>query len=198
MQRRQVLALLATTAGGFAGCFGNGTADADPDSDRTTATPPPSPSSTPSPTPPVSTGDLAGSFDPSGTAAYVPVGSREGVEDAFGPHDVRIWNAGGDQRTVRVRVRDTLAGTPAHEAAHTIPADEALQVDLREPSRYVVELWGPTIVTTTLRVPCRLFDCNESSTLVAVRSTGDVDSSVLSTMAGCSGGQPPKCDAADD
>lgn len=178
MNRRRVLAALGATAGSLAGCVADG-AD-DPDADGRTPTPP----ATPRGTPPVNSGGL-GEFDPASTYEQVDVGSRERVDDRFGPHDVRVWNAVDIERTLHLRVVDRQAEATTYRAAHEVPADAAVDLTLLEPAPYLLQVWAAGgRPRTVLRVPCSVFDCNASATSVAVH--GDrTESSVVSTLAGC-------------
>lgn len=178
MNRRTILAALGASAGSLAGCVASG--DDDPGIGASTPTPP----ATPDGTPPANSGGLD-DFDPASTHAQVDVGSRDGVDDRFKPHDVSVWNAGGEERTLHVRVVDRRAGTTAYRDAHEVPADAALDLSLLEPSRYLLQVWEPAGgPETTLRVDCALFDCNGSVTRVALFEDR-TRSSVVSTMAGC-------------
>lgn len=186
MNRRRVLAAIGASTLSLAGCLAGGPTD--PASDAASSTPTDSPTepppATPSGTPPVNTGGR-GEFDPADTYEYVLVGSRAGVNEDFLPHELNIWNATPGQRLVNLRILDRVANGTVHRAAYTIPADEALEVRLLEPSRYVVQLWGPAIETETLRVPCSLFDCNNSATGISIYDDGHIGSSVASTLVGC-------------
>jgi hypothetical protein len=54
------------------------------------------------------------------------------------------------------------------------------------PSKYYVQLWGPAIDSPeTLLVPCRRFDCNESSTDIGIFESGEVRSAVFGTAVAC-------------
>lgn len=181
MNRRTLLAFVSGATSGVAGCLATGGSETPPE--PASSTPP----ATPRSTPPLNTGSH-GSFDPDGTYKYVVVGSRTGVNDDFRPHDLHIWNLTPGQRVVNLRILDRLANTTAHRAAYTIPADKGLEVTLLTPSKYYVQLWGPTIdIPETLLVPCYLFDCNESSTGISIHDHGHIHSSVVSTLAGCPG-----------
>lgn len=178
MNRREVLGLVGGVSCGFAGCLATGAGESAADSTSTT------PPATPSGTPPVNARGLD-EFDPTDTYKQVEVGSRAGVNEGYRPHDLHIWNAAPDQRVVNLRILDRVANETIHQAAYTVPADDALAVMLLEPSRYFVQLWGPAIATETLLVPCDLFDCNSSVTKIGVFENGHIRSLVRSTLAAC-------------
>lgn len=178
MKRRKVLGAVGGFTGGLAGCLANEVNDQPSNS---TATPP----RTPLETPPANSGGLS-EFDPEDTYEDVDVGTRDGVAEEFGPHDLLVWNALERETQVSVRVLDRVAETTAHRDEYEIPADQALGATLLSPSRYFVQLWGAAIESPeTLLVPCSLFDCNSSVTRIAVFEGGDVRSSVSSTLLGC-------------
>lgn len=194
MDRRTFLALVSGVTSGVAGCHATGGSERS--SDSATSTPP----GTPRSTPPMDTGgldtfELADIYEHvemgSRTGVdgdideHVEVGSRIGVVDAFRPHDLHIWNTTPDHRVINLRILDRLANTTVHRAAYTIPADKGIEVTLLEPARYFVQLWGPVIATETLRVPCSLFDCNESVTGIRIPDDGHLRPTVTSTLAGC-------------
>lgn len=192
--RREILqTLTAAVPVGIAGCaFGGAFPSTDRSTTSPTATPAPTstPPATPESTPPVNTGGI-GVFDPSSIHNWIEIGSREGVKEEFKPHDIRIWNTLSSERTVFVRILDRLAKTTVHRAEYTIPADEGVRITLLTPSKYYVQLWGPAInPPETLLVPCRHFDCNESSIDIGFFESGEVRSAVFSTLVAC---QHPEC-----
>ena len=133
---------------------------------------------------PVDTGDLE-EFDPDRTAETVDVGSRAGVDGAYGPHDVTVWNAAGVP-AVDVRITDASDESTVHRETYEIPSDAALSVSLLEPSNYHVEVRVPAADTRhVLAVPCQFFDCNSSVTRIGIFDGGRMGSSVLSTTAAC-------------
>lgn len=124
-------------------------------------------------------------FDPAGTYEEVDVGSREGVDDAYRPHDVRVWNAGAVP-AIELRIVDATGEAVVHDATHEIPEDDELTISLLKPSVYLVELRIPTAGTRqTVRVPCTLFDCNGSATQIGVLEDGRIEGRVVTTLAGC-------------
>ena len=133
---------------------------------------------------PVNTGDLE-EFDPERTYKEVAVGDRDGVDDSYRPHDVAIWNEAAESE-VGLRIVDSTEESVVHHETYQIPADTTLSVSLLEPSEYRIEVRVPATETQhTLRVPCRFFDCNVSSTRIGVFEEGQMRSSVLSTTMAC-------------
>lgn len=134
---------------------------------------------------PVSVGEIH-NFDAEGTFESIEIGSREGVDAAFEPHLVSIWN-NGDVPEIELRVIDYGPTAIVHENVHAIPDDTILDVTLLEPSLYLVEVTVPALgAETTLRVDCRLFDCNNSATTIEVRANGALPSRMGTTSIGCS------------
>lgn len=134
---------------------------------------------------PVSVGEIR-DFDAEGTLETIEIGSREGVDAAFEPHDVSIWN-NGDVPAIELRVIDYDPTAVVHENAHEIPDGTTLDVTLLEPSLYLIEVTVPALgAKTTLRVDCRLFDCNQSVTTVELRANGALPSRMVTTQIGCS------------
>ncbi|QLH81711.1 hypothetical protein [Halosimplex pelagicum] len=137
---------------------------------------------------PMGTGDLD-AFDPTETYRTVEVGSREGVPEAFRPHDVAVWNAASHDETV-VDIHDYATETRPLDRSFAIPDDAAVRVSLLEPSPYLVTVGVPDAgAEQTLKVPCRFFDCNSSATQVGLFD-GEIRSTVWSTLAGC---RSPTC-----
>lgn len=179
MNRRTVLAALGATAGSLSGCVAHG------DDEQADGTGTPTAPDTPRGTPPANSGGLD-EFDPAFTYEHVDVGNRTGVDDRYGPHDVRVWNATAERHVINLRVVDRLAETTTYRDGHVVPADAALEASLLEPSRYLVQAWAPALdVHETVRVSCSLFDCNASVTSIGVFENGRTGSSVSSTLAGC-------------
>lgn len=124
-------------------------------------------------------------FDPARTYKSVNIGRRTGVNDAYGPHEVAIWNADGEPE-ITVLVADMITESVALYEQYGIPEDAALSISLREPSNYFVDVGVPSTDTHhRLRVPCGFFDCNDSRTQIGVLGSKDVRSFVTSTMAQC-------------
>lgn len=181
MNRRSVLAGVGSSLGlPSAGCLSGRLGANAGKRDGETDTPLPE---TPSQYP-TATGDLA-EFDPSETDQKVDVGSRDGVDEAYQPHDVSIWNEAGYGETV-VEVADYGSNTKPLERTFEISADTALRVSLLEPSVYLVAVGLPSTGSElTLRVPCFVFDCNASSTQFGLFADGAIRSTMGSTLAGC-------------
>lgn len=188
--RREVLqSITAAVPVGLAGCMAGGASQTTDPSPSTSPTAFPAPTSTPSVTPKTTPPENSGGldeFNPSNTHKRIEIGSRDGVKDEFKPHDLRIWNALGSEETIFVRILDRLAETTVHRAEYSIPTDEAVRITLLTPSTYYIQLWGPSIDSPeTLLVPCERFDCNESETQIGVFESGEVRSTVLTSLAGC-------------
>lgn len=133
---------------------------------------------------PVNMGDLA-EFDPERTYKEITVRSRDGVAESYRPHDVAIWNEAAEPE-VGLRITESAGGSVVHHETYEIPADTTLSVSLLEPSEYRIEVRVPAAGTRhTLRVPCRFFDCNVSSTQIGVFEDGQMRSSVISTTMEC-------------
>jgi hypothetical protein len=133
---------------------------------------------------PTATGDLE-RFAPTETFGKVNVGSREGVDEAYQPHDVSIWNEAGYAETV-VEVADYRSNSKPLERTFEVPTDTALGVSLLEPSLYLVTVSLPSAGSElTLRIPCFAFDCNASSTQFGLFADGAIRSTTGSTLAGC-------------
>ncbi|WP_226041594.1 hypothetical protein [Natrinema sp. DC36] len=133
---------------------------------------------------PVNTGGLA-EFDPESTYEEVDLGSREGVDDSYRPHDVEIWNEAAEPEVI-LRIIDSGEALVVHHETYEIPADTSLSISFLEPAEYLIETRVPaTEAQHTLRVPRRFFDCNASVTRIGILEDGQMRSSVLSTTAAC-------------
>lgn len=133
---------------------------------------------------PFTTADLE-AFDPAGTYRDVSIGSRTGVDDAYGPHEVRIWND-APVPSVELRITDVRAERVVHQRTYEIPAEEELRLSLLEPAVYIIQLQIPSDgIEQALRVPCLFFDCNESATRIGVTEGGEIRSTVVQTRMGC-------------
>jgi len=186
VNRRSVLAGVGSSLGlSSAGCLsGRLGANAGGSARETSTALPETPSKYPT-----ATDDLE-EFTPSQTDQKVDVGSREGVDEAYQPHDVSIWNEAGYGETV-VEIADYGSNTKPLERTFEIPADTALRVSLLEPSVYLVTVGLPSPGNElTLRVPCFVFDCNASSTQFGLFADGAIRSTMGSTLAGC---PSPEC-----
>lgn len=132
---------------------------------------------------PVNSGGLD-EYPPEETHREVDVGSRDGVDDRYGPHGVLLWTDAADLE-IDLRVVDAAESSVVYRERHALPADAVLSVRLLEPSLYLVEVRvSGTETRHTVRVPCSFFDCNSSSTRIGI-DPDRVRSSVFTTLAGC-------------
>lgn len=129
-------------------------------------------------------------YDPSETAAQRVVGNESATAgENVRPHVVSIWNAAPEERTLAVHVYDDRAGRTRMQDAIDLPADTDLQITLAEPGAYEIEISTTgTNTTETVTVGPEYFDCNASSTNVAVWPTGSVDYRTMTTLALCTDG----------
>lgn len=99
---------------------------------------------------------------------HVDVGERVGEVN---PYSLEIWNDAAAERTVAVRVVDLTAGETPYEASVALPANGSLEISLRTPHDYRVEVDLPAASRhRTVQVTEREFDtCNEYRTQVALR-----------------------------
>lgn len=196
--RREVLQTITATAPvGLAGCLYGGASaptDSSPGTDQAATGEPTStssPTTTPPPTPETTPPEqIGGGVDAEDKPTYkrVQVGSREGVNDDFNPHDIFVWNSRDGEKSVAVRILDRIAESTVHRAEYTIPAGEDVKIRLLTPSKYYVQLWGPAVNSPqTLLVPCERFDCNYSSTIIGIFEGGEVRATILTTLAACPG-----------
>lgn len=133
---------------------------------------------------PVDTGDL-GELDPENTSKQVDVGSRAEVDDAYRPHDVRIWNEANEPEIV-LRIIEYPVKSVVHHETYEIPGDTELAVSLLEPSEYLIEARVPgTEKQQTLRVPCDFFDCNASTIHISISDDGQIQSVASSQLVAC-------------
>lgn len=199
MKRRTILANVAgVAAAGAAGCLASGSPGGGGDDDGTTTsdddpgTTPDDPTTTPGDDPTTTPGD--GPPDPAdwNPSSRSPVetatlGSREGVPfpDNNRPHSVWVWNAARQDRTITLSVR--AGGTTVDEREYEVPADGWVSVTLDEPATYDLVLAVDGERAGSVAVDQGNFDCNDSTTKVAVGPDGSVDSVVESTMVACAG-----------
>jgi len=137
---------------------------------------------------PVSEGDLSlPEFEPGEKYIEFDIQSREGIDDAFGPHGVSVWNATVES-AVSLGIIDVLDTSVHHHESYKIPHNQEIFVSLLNPSKYILNIRVPDRETEqTLLVPCGFFDCNESSTLIGIFDGGQIESTVRSTRAACPG-----------
>lgn len=115
----------------------------------------------------------------------IDLGSRDGVDDAYGPHSVLVVNEAGVDE-VDFGVIDVVENVIIHHETYAIPEGEKLVATLLEPSKYVLNVYVPEWEGKhSLRVPCSFFDCNGSSTRIGIFADGRINSSGLSTLIGC-------------
>lgn len=162
MQRRDLLTAAGLAIGTTAGCIDPG-GPGDP-------TP-----STPTETP---------AFDPAGQFETVRIGDRTGE---IIPHQVGIWNAADDARSIQVTVVDAAAGETRYEQTHEFPADQALNIELRAPTRYRLTIRVPEeALERSFTVAQSFFDtCNDSYSHVSVRRSGRITVRTLTTELAC-------------
>ena len=192
MNRRTVLAGVGSAlAASSAGCLVDGEPSANASNDgpsettEETDTPDESGTSEAFSEYPIDT-DGFRAFDPDRTAETIDVGSRSGVASSYGPHHVDIWNAAGVP-AVDVRITDATDESVVYRETNEIPDDAALSISLLDPSPYRLEIRLPaTGSRQTLRIPCRFFDCNYSTTRIGLFENGEIAASVLATTAACS------------
>lgn len=115
----------------------------------------------------------------------VEIGSRDGVPDHHHPHHLLIIDD-ADGSTVEVGIYDALADEIVYEASHELPEDGARRLAILEPSKYIFKVRVPDLeAEETLQVPCSFFDCNHSQTYVVLHESGEIHSSVVSTLVAC-------------
>lgn len=167
MHRRALLATLGAGISAFSGCSGrSGSSSTQPQSTTGSAA-----SSTDKP-----------AFDPNGRAETIRVGTNPGE---IIPHGVVVWNARESSTRVNIRIFDAAAGETRHEKTHELPADIAIAITLRAPSRYQISLRVSELdVQRTISVSERLFDtCNDSYTHVSIRETGLTERTMMTELA---------------
>jgi hypothetical protein len=134
-------------------------------------------------------GDQAGT--PTETPAYDPDGAfrTERIGDRTGeiiPHQVGIWNAVDDARSIAVTVVDETAGATRLDRTDEVPGDTALAIELRAPARYRLTVRVPAAtLERAFDVPRSPFDtCNDSISNVSVH-TDRITVRTLSTELAC-------------
>lgn len=162
MRRRDLLVAAGVTLGSSAGCIG------------------PPGANEPSPASPTDTP----AFDPDRRFETVRIGDRTGE---IIPHQVGIWNADVEPRSIQVTVFDESAGASRHKQTHEFPADSALNVELRAPARYRLTIRLPDDeLERSFSVDRSYFDtCNDSYSHVSVRQSGRITVRTLSTELAC-------------
>lgn len=162
MRRRELLSAAGLAIGAVAGCLASPNSE-DPTPTTQTETP---------------------AFDPDGRFDSVVIGDRTGE---IIPHQVGIWNAADEARSIQVAVVDAAAGETRYEQTLELPADSALNVELRTPSRYRLTIRVPDeALERSFTVDRSFFDtCNDSFSHVSVRPSGRISVRTLSTELAC-------------
>lgn len=162
MRRRELLTAAGLAIGAVAGCL--------------------APQNSSDPTPSTQTETPA--FDPDGRFESVVIGERTGE---IIPHQVGIWNAADEVRSIQVAVVDAAAGETHYEQTLEFPADRALNVELRTPTRYRLTIRVPDeALERSFTVARSFFDtCNDSYSHVSVRRSGRITVRTLTTELAC-------------
>lgn len=180
MNRRKLLAAVGAGATGMAGFFGEGATGTGQETTTTQTTT-------------ATAGEGFTGIDSSAERPFatISVGSRAGVENPDNnlPHAVRVWNDSDESRTIGVRlVRGDAAtdGEPVVDRRVEFPADGYLAIRLLEPASYRLSVQpGGGGEAETIEIPRSQFDCNDSTTEVAVTADGQVKSETVTTEAEC-------------
>ena len=161
MRRRGLLSTAGLAIGAVAGCLAPRNSD-EPTSTRT---------ETPA-------------FDPEGRFDSVRIGDPEGE---IIPHQVGIWNAAEEARSITVAVMDATAGETRYEQTLEFPGDMALNVELRTPTRYRLTIEVPNeALERSFTVASSYSDtCNDSYSQVSVRRSGRITVRTLTTDLAC-------------
>lgn len=126
-------------------------------------------------------------FDPASEDPFesVTLGSREGLDFAtmVRPKALAVWNDADAERSLDVAV--TRNGESTLDRTVAFPADEWFSVRLAEPADWSVEVALDGDVVWSRSFPPSAFDCNGTTTHVAVGPDGTVETSTLSTALGC-------------
>lgn len=112
----------------------------------------------------------------SGTYETHEIGDRSGVDDAYEPYPIVVWNAAGVPE-VELILWDVIDEVDAYSETHEIPEDEDLELVLLEPSKYLVRVRVPDTETQhTVRVPCGFFDCYSIPTTIGILAADEIES----------------------
>lgn len=162
MRRRTILSVAGASLLPIAGCLGPDAPSADGPA-TSTETP---------------------AYDPDGAFRTERIGDRTGE---IIPHQVGIWNAAPDSRSIAVTVVDETAGATRLDRTYEVPGDTALAIELRAPARYRLTVRVPAAgLERSFDVPRSLFDtCNDSVSNVSVRRTDRITVRTLSTELAC-------------
>lgn len=188
MNRRTALTILPTAATTLltAGCVVPGRL-----ADRATPTTGPTPTRTDGRTTPTNAGSRTGTptstqrrieFDPERVATEVTLGDRtEGVE-GLRPHSIRVWNDTPAERMVGMELRRSAETVLDEEYA--VPADASVAVVLKDPAVYTAALRSGD-AEATIDIGEKWFDCNNSSTEVALSADPSFRWQFVTTFAEC-------------
>lgn len=164
--RRSVLQSLAVgLAAALSACVAPSAGGDDSPTDRTSTPTAPTPTDAPT------------------AVKHVEIGERTGDVN---PYSVEVWNAADRERTVAVRVVDMTASETLYDAEMPLPANGTLEISLRAPHTYRVEVSVPAAdLHRTVQVTDREFDtCNEYRTTVVLRAD-EVDVRTMRTQLLC-------------
>lgn len=185
MDRREVLTALAASSTTLltAGCTVPGrTSSGSGGGHRGTADRTETPANTASPT--ATKADRSIEFDPERVAREVTIGDRtEGVE-GLRPHSIRVWNDSPAERTVAMELLRGTRTEPVLDEAYAVAADASVVVVLKDPAAYTAVLRSGE-ATATIDVPERWFDCNYSTTEVALSPDDGFRWQFVTTFAEC-------------
>lgn len=129
-------------------------------------------------------------YHPEETYNTVTVGSRSDVSNSEQnrPRAFGIWNARGEKQDVEVTVDEEIDddGRAVLDSTYTIPVDDALRIELREPATYSVEIRVQQSGTTgVIPVAEKDFTCNAATTQVAIEEDGTLPHSTISSTKYC-------------
>ncbi|OVE84956.1 hypothetical protein B2G88_11390 [Natronolimnobius baerhuensis] len=124
-------------------------------------------------------------FDEREPAQTIAIGSEAALEDSFEPHDIYLWNR-ITERDIDIRLIDMWEREVVFDETETVPADSIYSFTVWAPAVYLLELVVPATDTQqVLRIPCRVFDCNITSTRVALEADDQFDAVAQSTVVLC-------------
>lgn len=191
MERRTLLGGIGLTLGtGLAGCTGLGTAAEDdtPTDSPGSATPTGQAGSDSGEGTDRNGGDASDSQPadgPTRVSETVVVPWQETPEEDVQPHDLRLWNAVERDRTVTATVRPPDSVLTTLTTSHTVPAGEAVAIELRQPATYAVSVDVDGQHVTSFEIGESWFDCNSSVTTVELGADGATDRTDFSTLLAC-------------
>ncbi|NGM70099.1 hypothetical protein G6M89_13965 [Natronolimnobius sp. AArcel1] len=124
-------------------------------------------------------------FDEREPAQTITIGSETDLEDSFEPHDIYLWNTLAE-RDIDIRLIDMWEREIVFDETETVPSDSIYSFTVWTPAVYLLELYVPdTDTQQVLRIRCRFFDCNISSTRVALEADDQFEAIAQSTLALC-------------